>query len=86
MNRVVLIPLTKPRINRLYKLRGKQLLYPEGIVHLNDTAVKLLSLCDGTRKIIEIKDVIFDEYGFNFTINQDLNESFLHFYNNKWIN
>jgi coenzyme PQQ biosynthesis protein PqqD len=86
MNRVVLIPLNRPKINRLYKLRGKQLLYPEGIVHLNDTAVKLLSLCDGTRKIIEIKDAIFDEYGFDVKISQDLNDSFLEFYNNKWIN
>ena len=79
------IALSRPRINRLYKLRGKQLLYPEGIVHLNDTAVKLLTLCDGTRRIIEIKDVVFDEYGFDMSINQDINESFLQFYNNKWI-
>ena len=81
-----LIPLSRPRINKLYKLRGKQLLYPEGIVHLNDTAVKLLSLCDGNRRIIEIKDLIFDEYGFDVSINQDINESFLQFYDNKWIN
>jgi hypothetical protein len=81
----IAIALSRPRINRLYKLRGKQLLYPEGIVHLNDTAVKLLTLCDGTRRIIEIKDVVFDEYGFDMSINQDINESFLQFYNNKWI-
>ena len=85
MNRVI-FPVSRPKLNRLYKLRGKQLLYPEGIVHLNDTAVKLLSLCDGTRKIIEIKDVIFDEYSFDVTINQHINESLLQFYNNKWIN
>ena len=86
MNRVVLIPVSRPKLNRIYKLRGKKLLYPEGIVSLNDTAVKLLSLCDGTRKIIEIKDVIFDEYGFDTVINHELNESLLEFYNNKWIN
>jgi hypothetical protein len=79
------IALSRPRINRLYKLRGKQLLYPEGIVYLNDTAVKLLTLCDGTRRIIEIKDIVFDEYGFDMSINQDINDSFLQFYNNKWI-
>jgi hypothetical protein len=82
---MALIPLSRPRINRLYKLRGKQLLYPEGIVYLNDTAVKLLALCDGERRIIEIKDLIFDEYGFNMSINQDINDSFLQFYHNKWI-
>ena len=76
----------KPKVNRLYKLRGTKLLYPEGIVELNNTAAKILSLCDGERRIQDIKSVIFEEYGgFDMAINIDLNESFLEFYDRKWI-
>jgi len=82
-----LIPLTKPKINsKIYKLKGNRLLYPEGIVTLNDTACKILHLCDGKRDIPEIKQLIFQEYTFNETINNDINDIFLLFYNNKWIN
>ena len=77
--------LSRPRINRLYRLRSNRLLYPEGIVTLNPTAVKILSLCDGQRRIPEIKDIIFDEYGFSLQINRDINESFNLFYQNNWL-
>lgn len=81
-----ILQIHKPRVNRLYKLRGTKLLYPEGIVELNHTAAKILSLCDGERRIQDIKNVIFEEYGgFDMAINIDLNESFLEFYGKKWI-
>ena len=80
-----MLSLSRPRINRLYRLQSNRLLYPEGIVTLNPTAFKILSLCDGERRIPEIKDLIFDEYGFSLEINRDINESFLLFYENDWI-
>ena len=81
-----IVPIYRPKVNRLYKLRGTQLLYPEGIVDLNHTAAKILSLCDGQRRIQDIKSVIFEEYGgFDLVINNDINESFLEFYDRKWI-
>ena len=75
-----LINLTKPKINKIYKLRKNQLLYPEGIVTLNDSAYKVLSLCDGERSIPEIKDFIIKEYNFDESINKDLDEVFLLFF------
>ena len=80
----------KPKLNSIYKLRKNQLLYPEGIVTLNDTAFKILSLCNGTLDIPEIKEIIFQEYfslnSDNFTlIDNDIDESFLNFYDNNWI-
>jgi pyrroloquinoline quinone biosynthesis protein D len=82
---MTLLPISRPRLNRLYRLRSNRLLYPEGIVTLNSTAVKILSLCDGERRIPEIKDLLFDEYGFSLAINRDINESFLEFYEKNWI-
>ena len=83
----MLIPINRPRINKIYKLRKNQILYPEGIVTLNDTASKILHLCDGKRRIPEIKQILFDEYGgYDDYINNDINEMFLLFWDNKWIN
>ena len=83
----MILPLSiKPRINKIYKLRKNQLLYPEVIVTLNETAFKVLSLCDGNRKIPEIKAILFEEYGrYDEIINEDINGIFLEFYDNKWI-
>ena len=77
----------KPKLNSIYKLRKNQLLYPEGIVTLNDTAFKILSLCNGTLDIPEIKEILFQEYNFvNVTlIDNDIDESFVMFYDNNWI-
>lgn len=44
-----------PRLNRLYRLQWEEvqkcwvLLYPEGMVKLNDSAAAILQRCDGTR-------------------------------------
>ena len=75
----------KPKINKIYKLRQNRLLYPEGIVTLNDTAYKILSKCDGTKPITEIKSEIFQEYLYSEMINNDINEMIEIFYEKKWI-
>jgi pyrroloquinoline quinone biosynthesis protein D len=49
-----------PRLNRLFRLQYEEaqkthvLLYPEGMVKLNQSASEILLLCDGTRTISEI--------------------------------
>jgi pyrroloquinoline quinone biosynthesis protein D len=39
------------------------LLYPEGAVTLNETAVKVLELCDGNRTLDDIANELADTYG-----------------------
>jgi pyrroloquinoline quinone biosynthesis protein D len=50
----------RPRLNRLFRLQWEQaqqchvLLYPEGMVKLNQSAGEILKRCDGTRDVEEI--------------------------------
>jgi pyrroloquinoline quinone biosynthesis protein D len=61
--------LTKPVLAtgvRLHwdKVRERHvLLYPEGALALNATAVAVLELCDGKRTLDEIADVLSEQYG-----------------------
>ena len=43
------------------------LLYPEGVVLLNDTGAAILELCDGKRSIAEIAAVLGDRYKCDVT-------------------
>lgn len=38
------------------------LLFPEGVLHLSDTATEILRLCDGHRAIEEITGILATEY------------------------
>jgi pyrroloquinoline quinone biosynthesis protein D len=59
--------LARPTMARGVRLQidsntGKNvLLYPEGIVELNETAHAILSLCDG-RTLVEITQALAEEY------------------------
>lgn len=50
----------KPRIHRMFLLRWEPsqqshvLLYPEGVVKLNETAAQILERCDGARSVDEL--------------------------------
>ena len=50
----------KPKLNRLFRLQYEEaqkthvLLYPEGMVKLNQSASEILLLCDGTRTVSDI--------------------------------
>lgn len=49
-----------PKLNRLFRLQYEEaqkthvLLYPEGMVKLNQSASEILLLCDGTRTVADI--------------------------------
>jgi pyrroloquinoline quinone biosynthesis protein D len=53
-------PTTRPAINRLYRFQWEPaqqahvLLYPEGMVKLNQSAGEILKRCDGIRSVTEI--------------------------------
>lgn len=76
----------KPKLNsKIYKLRKNRLLYPEGIVTLNESAYKILSLCDGNLTVPEIKECLFQEYKINEYINNDIDEMLILFHKNNYI-
>lgn len=53
------LPL-RPRLNKLFRLQWEEvqqayvLLYPEGMVKLNQSAAEILKLCDGAHTIDEL--------------------------------
>lgn len=60
-----------PKLNRLFRLQYEEaqkthvLLYPEGMVKLNQSASEILLLCDGTRTVSDIVATL--EKKFNAT-------------------
>jgi pyrroloquinoline quinone biosynthesis protein D len=65
---VTITPAAIPALWRLARIEFDQvrqqrvLLYPEGVVLLNDTGAAILELCDGKRSIAEIASVLGDRY------------------------
>ena len=65
---------TIPALWRLARIEFDQvrqqrvLLYPEGVVLLNDTGAAILDLCDGRRSIAEIAAVLGERYHCDVTI------------------
>jgi pyrroloquinoline quinone biosynthesis protein D len=43
------------------------LLYPEGVVLLNDTGAAILDLCDGRRSVADIAAILQERYRCNVT-------------------
>ena len=64
---------TIPALWRLARIEFDQvrqqrvLLYPEGVVLLNDTGAAILELCDGRRSIAEIAAVLGERYHSDVT-------------------
>ncbi|HSV80135.1 MAG TPA: pyrroloquinoline quinone biosynthesis peptide chaperone PqqD [Ramlibacter sp.] len=61
MNAAQLLP-AQPKLSRLFRLQWEPvqdawvLLYPEGMVRLNESAAEILRRCDGTRTVPAIVD------------------------------
>ena len=47
--------------------RQRVLLYPEGVVLLNDTGAAILDLCDGARSVTDIAAVLGERYHCDVT-------------------
>ena len=74
----------KPQLNKLFRLQYEQaqqchvLLYPEGLVKLNESAAQILLLCDGNRtvsQIVEELETKFQTNGLTTDITNMLEES-----------
>jgi pyrroloquinoline quinone biosynthesis protein D len=65
---VALSPESVPSLWRLARLQfdpvrnQRVLLYPEGVVLLNDTGAAVLDLCDGRRTVAEIASVLGERF------------------------
>jgi pyrroloquinoline quinone biosynthesis protein D len=65
---VTLTPASVPALWRLARLEFDQvrqqrvLLYPEGVVLLNDTGAAILDLCDGARSVADIASTLQERY------------------------
>ncbi len=75
---------THPKLNRLFRLQYEEaqqthvLLYPEGMVKLNQSASEILLLCDGTRTVSDIVNALeakFSTSGLEADIRSMLEES-----------
>lgn len=60
---------SQPKLNRLFRLQYEEaqkthvLLYPEGMVKLNQSASEILLLCDGTRTVDQIVKALESKFG-----------------------
>jgi coenzyme PQQ biosynthesis protein PqqD len=68
------LPLSaRPRLWRLARLEfdpvrnRRVLLYPEGVMLLNDTGAEVLALCDGTRTVRDIATALGAKYAADVT-------------------
>lgn len=70
---MTMTPETVPAVWRLARMefdevrQTRVLLYPEGVVLLNDTGAAILELCDGRRSIAEIAAVLGEKYQCDVT-------------------
>ncbi len=70
---VALSPTSVPALWRLARLdfdpvrQQRVLLYPEGVVLLNDTGGAILDLCDGRRSIADIAALLQERYRCDVT-------------------
>lgn len=59
----------QPRLNRLFRLQYEEaqkthvLLYPEGMVKLNQSASEILLLCDGQHTVQQITEALEAKFG-----------------------
>jgi len=70
---VALTAASVPALWRLARLqfdpvrKQRVLLYPEGVVLLNETGAAILDLCDGSRSIADIAAVLGERYHVDVT-------------------
>jgi len=60
------------------------LLYPEGMVQLNQSAGEIMNLCDGKRTSIEIVDILEDKFNI-VGLKNDVDEFLIDAKMRKWI-
>ena len=81
-----------PRVASHFRLQWEPaqqayvLLYPEGMIKLNDSAGQILALCDGTRTVGDIIAALTDKFPEAENIDQDILEFFTDAFEQRWLN
>lgn len=82
---------TVPELNNLFRLQFEEvqncyvLLYPEGMVKLNNSASTVLKRCDGKNNIQDIIENIKECFGNNSNIEADVMTFIQQAYAKKWL-
>ena len=82
------LPIQFSRTHRLQWEESQQknvILYPEGMVELNDSSAEILKLCDGTRNLAQIVNELEQKFSTSGLTN-DINAFLEIALQNGWIN
>ncbi len=77
-------------INNHFQLQWEEkqnsfvLLYPEGMVQLNQSAGEILNLCDGTKKFDEIVKILEEKFNMD-DLSNDIEEFLVDAMNREWV-
>jgi pyrroloquinoline quinone biosynthesis protein D len=79
--------IKRPKLQKMYKLNKSTLLYPEGLITLNKSASEIITMCDGSLSILEIKNVLIDKYSIICPneISDSVDTLLLNAFSNNWI-
>ncbi|ACA86531.1 pyrroloquinoline quinone biosynthesis peptide chaperone PqqD [Shewanella woodyi] len=83
--------LTVPKMNPLFRLQFEKaqgcfvLLYPEGMVKLNESAAEILQLVDGSASVDEIHKQLQHKFPQAGDIRHDIEEFLLVAQEKRWI-
>lgn len=61
------------------------LLYPEGMVQLNQSAGEIMNLCDGTKNFGQIVTTLEEKFEIN-NLSNDVEAFFNEAFDRKWVN
>ena len=82
------LPIQFSRTHRLQWEEAQQkniILYPEGMIELNQTSAEILKLCDGTRNLAQIVNELEQKFSTSGLTN-DINAFLEIALQNGWIN
>ena len=82
------LPIQFSRTHRLQWEEAQQkniILYPDGMVELNDSSAEILKLCDGTRNLAQIVNELEQKFSTSGLTN-DINAFLEIALQNGWIN
>jgi pyrroloquinoline quinone biosynthesis protein D len=82
---------TQPKIKHIFRLQFEEsqnnfvLLYPEGMIKLNDSAANILQYCDGNHSLDDIINSLKERFGNSADIENDVTEFIQQAYEKQWL-
>ena len=82
---------TLPKLNAMFRLQWEQaqgcyvLLFPEGMVKLNESAGEIMQLVDGKNNVTDIVNILDDKFPEADGLFDDVQEFLIAAYEKKWL-